>query len=264
VELTHENDIFMKSSYRVGPEPNALASTVQHPLEVTADAPEWLHGIALKSLVPESFHMLKARNDADVLIRMGDLPLLTRGQFGKGTTFAYLGFSPTGQLQEDAGTVVLDRLVRASPEARLFTSMCAIILGLTSADTTAAKLADIIDSRDKVLFQTLAEMPSAGAPRVSATWRKGPRNHLSGHIRVENGERYAFGLRVRLQGPDDQSGRALQVWSNQYFDLLPHQKTEADVSIFTRDGTAPGPLTLIVEDMKEQLSEQRVDFTAAR
>jgi hypothetical protein len=61
VELMHENDIFTKSSYRVGPESNALASTLEHQLKVTTTAPEWLRNIELNCIAPESFRMLQAR-----------------------------------------------------------------------------------------------------------------------------------------------------------------------------------------------------------
>lgn len=264
VEVAHENDIFVKASYRVGEEPNVLASTVEHRLQVTDGAPEWLRKVDLTGPAPEGFHMLQARNDRDVLIRIDEIPLLVRGRFGSGATFAYLGFSPEGSIDGHDRPVILDRLIRGSAQARLFATMCAAILQLDSREPPSVSVSDILDSRSTPLYQTLARLPAAAAPRISTSWTHNSSGELVGHVRLVNGEGYAFGLRVRIAGQADHDGRTLQLWSNQYFDLLPHETAEADVTVLTADGKPPGPMTLVVENLKEALREIPVNFGSTR
>jgi hypothetical protein len=43
------------------------------------------------------------------------------------------------------------------------------------------------------------------------------------------------GLRVRVDGADFSSGKALPLWSNQYFDLLPNEIVECTIEIIMED-----------------------------
>src|SRR6185437_2921307 len=118
---------------------------------VTEHAPQWLRQVRTSELAPASFHMLPARSNANVLMTVDGKPLLVQGNFGKGQTFAYLGFTPESSKSAAGSPLILDRVIRASGQGCQFATISAILLTLTSGATPSASVADLIDSRAKPL-----------------------------------------------------------------------------------------------------------------
>ena len=220
VELEHENDVFLKSFYRAGLQPNDFASPEVHHVSVAASAPGWMRDVSFANLAPDNFHMLKAKKESDTLLELGGRPLLVSGHFGKGRTFAYLGFSPESSVRAEHKPLVLDRAIRESPEGKLFAIISGTLLVLASGEPPAGSVGSVVDSRTKPLFESLMEHESAERPRLSANWGTDSAGHPVGHIRVENGDHFIFGLRLRLDSENARSGRTLALWSAQYFDLF--------------------------------------------
>jgi hypothetical protein len=90
-------------------------------------------------------------------------------------------------------------------------------------------------------------MRPAEAPLMSAAWTLDDDGHPIGHVRIENGNEFTLRLRVRLTGSDVQSGRILQLWSDQYFDLLPDQVVEPTVTLLKPDTLPAAPLAITIE-----------------
>ncbi|MGH9613753.1 MAG: glutamine amidotransferase, partial [Bryobacteraceae bacterium] len=236
VEVQHENDAIVQSHYKVGAESNGLAApSGRHRITATEAAPQWLRDAPLDGLSPNNFHLLDARKGSAVLLRLDDTPLLVTGNFGAGKTIAYLGFSPAGSATVPAPPAIVDRAVRASPENRLFAMVCASILSLAAGEQPSTNLENMIESRATPLYETLKAMRPAAWPRVTATWTNKEAGIYKARIHIQNGGSYLFGFRLRLDGPDFQDGRALAIWSEQYFDLLPNQSTESEVEVRTSD-----------------------------
>jgi len=68
-----------------------------------------------------------------------------------------------------------------------------------------------------------------------------------GHVRIENGDQFNYGLRIRLTGPNEQTDHSLALWGNQFFDLLPHEVVETDVTVLRPPGSAPDRLWITTE-----------------
>ena len=230
VEVQHENDIFPKTSYRTGSEINDLPVSARSASIAVSDlAPQWLRDAHFTGLAPESYHVLKPRPGAKVLLQMGDQPLLVSGRCGKGLTLAYLGFSPEG-----GGSVIVDRAIRASAQGRLFAIAAASLLALASGEDPPVPLADLVESRRTPVFERLKNLQSASWPNVTLTWTRSADNHPSARIHISNGPGYVCGLRLRFDGPDFREGNVLALWSNQFFDLLPAEETDADAQLVTK------------------------------
>lgn len=247
VILQHENDIAPKSSFRMGSQANELASHEPLHLGATSSAPKWIQKIPFGNLAPGGFHMLQAKPGSQVLLEMDKRALLVRGRYGKGETFAYLGFSPEGSLNTDQAPLILDRAIQSSSEDRLFATMCATLLALASREDPPVNVADLIEGRAKPLFQTLLERPPTEAPRLAVSWTLDSEGRTIGHVRIENGPQFIFGLRLRLDGADIHDGRTLPVWSDQYFDLLPREVAEATVTLWQRTPEPAKPLRIIID-----------------
>jgi hypothetical protein len=247
VALHHENDIVPKTSFRIGSQANGLASHEPLHLGATSAAPKWIQEIPFGNLAPAGFHWLQAKPGAQVLLKIDKRALLVRGRYGKGETLAYLGFSPEGSLNIDQTPLILDRAIQSSPEDRLFATMCATLLTLASRVDPAVSVADLIEDRAKPLFETLLGRPPTEAPRLAVSWTSDPEGRVIGHIRIENGTRFIFGLRLRLDGSDIREGRTLPLWSDQYFDLLPSEVAESTVTLWQQTSEPAKPLWITVE-----------------
>jgi len=248
VTVEHENDISLKMSYQVGAMKNELAARTEHHLNPTEEAAPWIRRISFGDLAPENFHILPASKGSKVLINMDDeLPMVVSGHYGKGKTFAYMGFSPEGSAKVPVKPFSVDRGIRGSKQEHLFAIVSAILLGLASPEETDPDIGRLFESRTAPLFETLFELPYGTAPKVSVAWTHLSAGKLSGHIHLVNGDRFTFGLRLRLEGSDQKSGRSLALWSNQFLDLLPHEAADCDVSLSTQDSGDFDPFWVIAE-----------------
>ena len=247
VTLHHENDIVPKSSFRLGSQANGLASHEPRHLVATSTAPKWIQEIPFGNLAPAGFHWLQAKPGAKVLLKIDKRALLIGGRYGKGETFAYLGFSPEGSLNIDQNPLILDRAIQSSSENRLFATMCATLLALASRVDPPVSVANLIEDRTKPLFEALLERAPTEAPRLALSWTSDPDGRVIGHIRIENGTQFIFGVRLRLDGADIRDGRTLPLWSDQYFDLLPREVAESTVTLWQRTADPAKPLWISVE-----------------
>ncbi len=249
VELAHENDVFPKSSYRAGGEVNDTpppSSSSQ--IAVSASAPRWLKDVDFAGLMPASYHLLTARPGATVLLQMGDVPLLVVGHYGKGRTIVYTGFSPEGTAKVGEHRTILDRALRESANNRLFALISATVLALASEEDLPVPLKELLESRATPLYETLKDAPRPGWPNVSLSWTREGEGHIQARIRIQNDSPHFFrGFRLRFEGPDFHSGRALPLWSNQYFDLLPGEEIQCSVELITADRRALQGISLVGE-----------------
>ena len=247
VTVKHENDVYLKSTNRAGNAPNAFVSQEKYQLSATDNAPLWLRNVALSNLAPESFHMLEAKAGSEILLRLNNLPMLAGGRYGKGKTIAYMGFGPQDDVGAKHKPIILDRAIVESPQGHLFAIVSAAILALAAEENPPVSIEETIEDRARPLFENLLAMKPAEGPLVSATWTHDGDGHPVGHVRIKNGNEFTLKLRVRLTGSDVQSGRILQLWSDQYFDLLPHEVVETMVTLLKADTRRSAPLAIMVE-----------------
>jgi hypothetical protein len=154
-----------------------------------------------------------------------------------------MGFTPQGSMRLTDSPVILDRVIRASSEARLMTTISAALLALASGEDPAASLAELLERRESPLYETLKGLPQPAWPDITVSWI----SQSAGRVRIQNGAGYSLGLRLRLDGPAMASGQAVALWNNQFFDLLPGEMVEADFSILSRGQQPGGPVALVAE-----------------
>jgi beta-mannosidase len=263
VNLKHENDVFTTHTFRVDIPSEPAPSAAEATLKVSPAAPVWMKEINFEGCALESYHVLEPRPEATVLLEMNGHPLLVSGRYGKGQTFAYLGFSPTGggnfrdrylgsatvesESLQDRRSVIVDRAIRFSAEGRLFTIISASLLALATGENPPSRLSDLVEERATPLFETLKNLPQAPWPQVSLAWTRSPEGHLGARIHIQNGPTYLRGLRLRFEGPDFREGNALALWSNQFFDLLPGEDVDCAVEFITAGGRPLRQVTLEAE-----------------
>ena len=145
--------------------------------------------------------------------------------------------------------MIVDRAIRASAEGRLFTIISAALLALASGAEPAARLGDLVQARLTPLYETLKNHPAAPWPDVSLSWERSDGKGVRARIHIRNGAEYLYGLRLRFDGPDFRDGKALPLWSDQYFDLIPGDELNATVEIFTVDGRPLRDVSLVAETL---------------
>jgi hypothetical protein len=251
VEVEAENDVFPRTSYKTGNELNAPPDSWPGAVAASETAPRWLRDVDFTGLAPSAgYHIINSRPGAEVLLRLAGQPLLVSGQYGKGRTLVYLGFSPEGgRSVRNRQPLIVDRAIRASAEGRLFTIISAALLALASGEEPSTALGDLVKARSTPLFETLKNSPSAPWPDVSLSWERSDGKGVRARIHIRNGAEYLYGLRLRFDGPDFRDGKALPLWSDQYFDLIPGEELNATVELFTADGSPLRDISLLAETL---------------
>ena len=211
-------------------------------ITTTDIAPEWIKAIKFPDFEVDR-HILNAKPEAKVLLNINDQPLLVTGSYGKGNVIAYLGFSP--EIAKDS--VILDRVLQTSAEHLLFANISASILALTANEEPTLSIEDLLNTRKKPLFESLKNTQTKEWPEITLKWIKSDDNIPRAQVTIQNGANFMRGLRVRLDGPDFASGKALPLWSNQYFDLLPNETVECTIEIRMKDNYQLGNIELKAE-----------------
>ena len=142
--------------------------------------------------------------------------------------------------------MLVDREIRFRSH-RLFFVMSAAASALAAGSERALPIADLIEARAKPLFETLKQTSGTSAPDISFCWVS--RSEGLERVRIPNGATHLFGLRLRLDSPEIRAGEVLQLWSDQFFHLLPGEQRECTVQVITRDGVPLSRLSLIAQVM---------------
>jgi len=185
----------------------------------------------LKETGIQNFNQVEAKEGSDVIMKFTDWPLLVAGQYGKGHTVAFMGYTP------------LDK--KAEPTWRaLYSQMLLAAMGENPEYRYAA-----VTGRQKPLFQLLKEQPEASVKASPAAIESAAQNGTAQFkVQIANGDRFARLLRMRIEW-EDQTGQApVAMYGDNYFDLFPGEEKEVTVELETpaaQAGTTKG--TLIVE-----------------
>ena len=247
VTVEHENDVYSPSKFLTGKQRNPFAIDHTFPVVATESAPQWLRQVDFANVVPESFHVLRAKPTANVLLRLGELPLLVSGQYGQGKTIAYMGFSPEGSPAIEHAPVILDRAIREAASGRDFATISAIILALASGDDPPQSIARSIDERAAPIFESILSARADPPERPAVSWSQDTDGTVHGHVRIENGNRFNFELRLRVVQTDGHMDDSLALWSDQFFNLLPHEVAESDITVVRSVRAAPVRMTLAIQ-----------------
>jgi hypothetical protein len=172
------------------------------------------------------------------------------GHFGKGKTFAYLGFSPELPAADSDIFFSLDRQVRSGSQAKVFTVICSSILALAAGETPSKPLNELVETRAMPVFEALKQAVMGAWPAVDLHWEDREANGVvKARVTIRNGTSFISAFRLRADGPAIREGTVLPLWSNQFFDLLPGESIQCEVEFRTKNATAVGPLNLIGDSL---------------
>jgi uncharacterized membrane protein len=247
VTVRHENDAYFASTFRAGPLSNPFSQRAQLRLAATDEAPRWLQAADFTRAEVNNFHVLTAKPGSKVIVKLGTLPLLVTGRYGKGQTIAYTGFSPQGSPKLVHAPIILDRALKESRAKRTFGTMSAVILALASGEDPPVSIDSLIEERVRPLFEPLLRSDPAPPKSVQVTWSHRADGAVVGHVRIENGDQFSYGLRVRLTGPNENTDHSLALWGEQFFDLLPHESAQTDVTVLRSTTASPDQLWITTE-----------------
>jgi hypothetical protein len=210
------------------------------------------------------FNDVDVRPGAHALMTISGRPLLVAGDYGKGRTVAFTGYTPIYTLKKafwDSSITFpycLDQEFVTNPVSKSYFSLFMRMIALASGEKPAVAFDDLLAARDKPLFESLKDLPRASLtlPTEVHTVASGNRAHAV--LKIASGDKYARLVRVRAEWPDG-SSRApyLVMYSDNYFDLLPGEEKSLDLEMFlpsNQGGNIAG--TLIIEG--SNIAAQRI------
>ena len=247
VKVEHGNDVMPQSTDVSLDKNHAAAMSTINP---TGSAPAWLNGFDFADRRIDQFHVLRAREATETLLSTSGGPLLVSGAFGKGKTFAYLGFTPELPARDSDSLFSLDRQIRGNDQAKVFTAICSSILALAAGETPPYSLNQMIEARAMPIFEELKQAPVSNWPTVDLHWEGREANGvIKARVRIKNGDSFVAAFRLRADGTGIREGTLLPLWSDQFFDLLPGESTQCEIEFRIRNETALGQLILIGDSL---------------
>jgi hypothetical protein len=166
-------------------------------------------------------------------------PLLVTGDYGKGHTVAFTGYTPGYTLKKafwDTSVTFpycLDQEFVTDPVSKSYFSLFMRLIALASGDKPAVAFDDLLAARDKPLFESLQNLPRAVLvlPAVISAVTSGSK--AKAVLKIANGGDYARLVRVRVEWPRHAVGSPYLVkYSDNYFDLLPGEEKSLELEMF--------------------------------
>ena len=128
-------------------------------------------------------------------------------------------------------------------------------MAMAAGEPPALPIHELLKARMIPVFETLKMSSSPGWPEVWWSWFPDNGQYAWAKVKIRNGATYLRKFRLRLDGPDIDSGRVLPLWTNQYFDLLPNETAECSVELRTAAGDERVRLALVGEKLQRSESK---------
>jgi hypothetical protein len=182
-------------------------------------------------------------------------PLVVTGEYGKGRTVAFTGFTPTWKERRSPwdrkmiSSYQLDQELAADPQFRNCFALGMRVLAAALGHAPGTSFVEVLEAHRRPLFEMLQDQPKAKleVPKtVAFTVAEG---RGEGILQLRNGSDYARLVRVRAEwAVADSKAPYLVMFGDNYFDLLPREAKDLAIQIRLPKGTqgrVPG--RLIVE-----------------
>jgi beta-mannosidase len=201
------------------------------------------------------FNDVDTRPESRELLTISGRPLLVSGDYGRGHTVAFTGYTPAYPLKKafwDSKVTFpycLDQEFVTDPVTRSYFTLFVRMIALASGQKPEIAFDDLLAARDKPLFESLKDLPktSLKLPAMVATTSAEGKSHAI--LKIASSGDYARLVRVRAEWPvPNATAPYLVKYSDNYFDLLPGEEKSLDLEMFLpagHGGKVAG--TLIVE-----------------
>ncbi len=214
-------------------------------IEVSEGAGEGWSSTALKEYGLPGFNQVQLKPDSKQVLTVSGAPLLVTGQYGQGRTVAFTGFTPE-YIEKRADwdpriefPYLVDQEFYANPVSAAYFALFMRILGAATGQQPAISSDELLNAREKPLFETLQDLPCATletpeALNVSVSGEEAPVE-----LHLVNGPQYARLVRLRVEwnAPENQAPY-LVTYSDNYFDLLPGENKTITLRLFLRPQSA--------------------------
>jgi beta-mannosidase len=170
----------------------------------------------------EAFNQVSPRPGSHTLLTVHGEPLLVDGQFGKGHTVSFTGFTPS----HARNNYLLGQQLIRDPGNRAFFETFIGLVALASGQQPVLSSEELLDANEKPLFQTLKEQPETKID-VSFDLVTGPRTlQVAGtrQIILKNGASYAHLVRLRMEWDPKGPQPYLTEFSDNAFEMLPGEE----------------------------------------
>jgi beta-mannosidase len=254
VRLLERDDLFL------GEPPIAAYDTLMTPspvrnIRLASGAPkEWEISGWNEAGFP-GFNRVQLKEGATQVATIEDHPLVVTGQFGKGRTVAFTGFTPGWKERRSPwdrkmiSSHQLDQELSTEPQFRTFFALGMRIIAAALGRRPESPFDQILEAHRKPLFETLQNQPAAELSLPKSVEFTADAGKAKGVIQIQNGSNYARLLRVRAEWDVAQHGAPyLVMYDDNYFDLLPSETRNLSIEM-RLPSSARGRVTgrLIVE-----------------
>ncbi|HXW15444.1 MAG TPA: glycoside hydrolase family 2 protein, partial [Terriglobia bacterium] len=238
VSLHSRNDVNYGQLYLPSGEVNQVFSPIKDVATVAPGAEGW-RDFGLKEYGLPGFNDVDLKPSGRQVMTVSGRPLLVLGQFGKGTTVAFTGFTPAYTEKKSAwlDTIELEYLLDQEflndPVTKSYFALFMRMIATASGQKPAVGFDELLAARDKPLFESLKDLPTAtvAVPSVLHITALGKRANTT--LVVTNGSHYARLVRVRAEWEEgDGNSPYLVKYSDNFFDLLPGESKSVGVEMF--------------------------------
>jgi hypothetical protein len=253
VKLEKINDlIYGQAAPPRNREPKGPARVME--IEARPQAGEGWSETGLRDYGLEGFNRVQLKEEAREILTVSGHPLLVTGQYGRGRTIAFTGFTPPyfeRRADWDPEVVypyMLDQEFYNDPATKAYFDLFTRMLSMATGENATPYSKDILPEREKPLFEMLKEQPAADVKGPASLQAKVSGEQACVSLDLTNGAGYARLLRVRAEwkGPEE-NAPYLVMYSDNYFDLLPGQAKTVTLDVYlpkTSTGTTSGTLIL--------------------
>jgi hypothetical protein len=239
-------------------------------IAVTDSAGEGWNDFGLKEYGVAGFNDVDLKPGSRQVMTISGRPLLALGQFGRGTTVVFTGFTPAYTEKKSSWDpkielrYLLDQEFVNNPVNKAYFTLFMRMIAAASGEKPAMAFDEILAERDKPLFEKLKDLPTATLAVPSSLVAKASGRKAGATLLVKNGSEYARLIRVRAEWQDgDGNAPYLVKYSDNFFDLLPGENKSLALEMFLAEGNA-GKIsgTLVVEGPNVETKRIPVELKA--
>jgi len=216
--------------------------------------PGWSDG-GLRAVGIPGFNDTELKEGTNEILAIEGRPLLVTGRYGQGRTVAFTGFTPgyrERHAEWDAKVVypyLLDHQLYEDPKTRAYFYVFLELIAAATGEKPQTSYEQFLAAREKPLFETLKDLPTAEVkvPREVQGEASGNRANFS--VKLTNTDQYARLVRLSMKWEGEEAEVPyLEVYNDNYFDLLPEESKTVDVKLWLPMKNTRGILgNLIVE-----------------
>ena len=239
-------------------------------IQVSGDTGQGWSDAEWKTYGLPGFNDVELKPGSRQLLTVSGRPLLVMGQYGKGKTVAFTGFTPVYAEKKSPWDPKLkvpyapDQEFVTNPVTKAYFSLFMRMVAAVTAEKPAADFDRILMMRDKPLFEMLQDQAPATLNLADSVKATASGNRVSTSLKLTNGTKYARLVRVRAEWDDAQAGQPyLVMYSDNYFDLMPGEDKSVSLDLFLPAGQGkPVHGRVIVEG--SNMSSREIPITVDR